>query len=126
MPKSFTKCIRDDYKVTDSPVTVTFTSKGVDGGEDAEATVTGAVKYELTLREVTASEGVFQARDVRWELPVTKDGWWPEVYAPKEGDRIAETANEGGADEATVGYSVLEVTKGTWDTVWLCFCRPER
>lgn len=126
MPKDFGKCIRDDYKVVDSLVTVRFISKGVDGADDAEATITGATRDKISRREVVAGEGVFDVQDVVWELPVTKDAWWPEVYAVKAGDRIEETLDEGGPDERVVGYTVAEAVKGVWDTIWRCVCRPER
>ena len=126
MPKDFGKSIRRDYKVVDSLVTVRFTSRGVDGAGDQTATITGATRDKISRREVQASEGAFDTQDVAWELPAAGEAWWPTTLAPKPGDRIEETLDEGGPEERVVGYTVSEAVKGVWDTVWRVVCHPER
>ena len=111
MAADFAAAIAQDYKCIDGHETITHTNK------TASATNTDsvayAVRYDITRREVQASEGAYTSKDAIWELPATLC-----AYEPKEGDTIT------GADARV--WSILEVARQNWDTIYRCVCRLQR
>ena len=74
----------DDQAILDDPETVTYVS--VRNAGDVEVEVPLAVGYDLTLRELMASGGRYQATDMNWTLRLaTLTG---AGVAAKPGDRI--------------------------------------
>lgn len=112
MPASFGAAIGNDYKVVDSPETVTFAQGGV------SRTVTGAVRYEVSRREVLASGGLLTGQEIVFELPAAAGAWSASVLTPQEGAKIT--------DAGGVAYSVLERQTTAWETIFRCVCKRDR
>lgn len=103
-----------EYLAVDGVEVITFRSRNLTAGTEQTASVTSAVRYELTRREVLASDGLYSMQDVVWELPASQLG----VLVPEEGDVVQETGG--------VRWSVLEAQRIAFDTVWRLVCRRER
>lgn len=103
-----------EYLAVDGAEAITFRSRNLTAGTESTASIASAVRYELTRREVSASDGLYSMQDVVWELPVSQLG----VIVPEEGDVVQETG--------LTRWSVLEVQRIAFDTVWRLVCRKER
>jgi hypothetical protein len=99
-----------DHLLNEDPRTVVLTSQGM------MATVTWAQKYEVTRREVQASEGLFTMQDVVWELDASQV---PDAVAPVEGALVTDS-------DAGESWTVIEASKQVWETVWRLVCRKTR
>jgi len=103
-----------EYLGLDNTETVTYSAKAAGTAAVADS-VRWASRFEINRREAFASQGYFTLQDVVWEFSVAE---LVSTITPKEGDSI--TAADG------VVWSVIEIRKIAFDTVWQAVCRRER
>ena len=109
---SFSSSIASDSRMMDDIQTISFTSK-LSTGDVTDSDVPGTIRYEISRREVFASNGYFTGQDVVFEIQVSVLS-----RTPAEGDLITEA-------DGTNWY-IVDVQKTTFDTIWRCVTRKER
>lgn len=107
---SFASTLTNDFAVLDDPITVTY----LDVSGSATFSVAGVQRYAIDAVELEHGEGLFQAGDTIFELPVVNVS-----FDPATDDVITEPSGK-------VWNVVQKVGKVVWDTVWQLVCRPQR
>ena len=110
----FADAIALDSRMLDMPQTVTLTQQPA----GTTRTVTDCQRYEISRREVQASEGLFTSQDEVWEVPQATACWSAAVLTPDEGDTIT--------DSDSVVWSIIDVQRTVWDTLFRCVTRRQR
>ena len=107
-PNNSTVDLTTEWQWIDGWEDVTHTSHRTSG--DLSSCVQGALKTAITLAERQASQGVYRADDVTWELPAVN-----VKYDPKPGDVITDCDDR--------DWTVLDVRGPLYNDFWACTSR---
>jgi hypothetical protein len=105
----------NDYMVTDQTETVTYTPANRSPAVSA-FTVLYASPHAYTLKEVAASNGMFQVGDRRWTLGANQ---FPSGTVPQRGDSITRASGE-------VDMILENPTLDSFGIAWVCLTGKAR